>query len=379
MRALPDYLPYRQVRPPRAKRWLSLGALLSFASSGGIALLSPAHQGKALMGWGIFFAIVLTGGGWLIRQLYYRISLHNAQHYEQLVEQDQREWWAKHQQIFALREIVLLGPVGSEAAHWLSLLRREHQVPEEKMEAGGRALRLIHSSVSDPDAREQQLARMLARQWLAQRGDIELPDLGQCYWQGSGPAWRAFCEQIAEALPAIQLPAIPEKWQGEASLSAIATQMSDTEDERVILVAGCQSMAATPGSARPAGESAVLWLVSRDGTAQVSRGEVYDPELAENIMEVGKRAMKQSDIEQPPDPCILFTQPQTPELAQSGWNTMQYLQDANWGEPGEMEILIVVALAAMFVTQHQQPCGWIGRDPQHTLAFGIVKPGGAEK
>lgn len=380
MRHQPEYLPYRQARPPQAKRWLSVGALLASFSGGGMALLSVIHRGGSRpVVWGIVCAIALTGFCWLIRQLHYRISLHHAQYYERLVAQERREWWANHQQTFGLRETVLLGPVGSEAAHWQDMLRREHQVPEQKAEANGRALRLIHSFVSDSDAREQQLARMLAQQWLAQRGNLPFPVLRHCYWLGSEQAWRVFCETVANAFPVHTLPAQPEKWQGEASLSAIAAQIHANDDDNLILVAGCQSLAVTAGSARPAGESAALWLASPDGAVRISRGEVCDAGLAENITDVCQRAMRQSEAEQPPDPCILFTQPQTPELAQCGWNIIQQVQDANWGETGQMEMLVVITLAALFVSHFQQPCGWIARDPLHTLALGIVMPGGTEK
>ncbi|MBL7634238.1 hypothetical protein [Atlantibacter hermannii] len=379
MRPLPDYLPYGQAHPPRAKRWLSVGALLSIASGSGVALSSAAKPSFSLMSMGIICSLALTGISWMIRLLYYRMSLHNARYYEQLVEQDRQEWWANHRQTFALSEMVLLGPVGSETAHWQRLLRREHQAPKEKTEPGGQALRLIHSFTSDPEARERQLATMLARQWLSQRRDSAPPVLSHCYWLGSESAWHAFCQQIGEDFPALPLPETAEKWQGEASLSAITKQLSEADDECLILIAGCQSLIATPDLTRPAGESAVLWLASRNGPAQLCRGEVYDAGLAENILDVCKRAMEQSHTEQPPDPCILFTQPETPELTQSGWNVMQYLQDANWGEPGKMEALIVITLAAMYVAQYQQPCAWIARDPLHTLALGIIKPDKAQK
>lgn len=328
------------------------------------------------MVWGILCGVALTGVGWLLRQLYYRIALHHAQFYAQWVEQERQAWWAQHQQTFALSETVLLGPVGCEANHWKALIAREHQAPEEKNEAGGRTLRLVHSFVSDPDAREQQLAGMLIRQWLAQRGDADFPRLSRCYWQGSELAWRAFCQPMAESMPTFTLPAVPEKWQGEASLSAIAAQINDPHEDRLILVAGCQSLQASSDAARPAGESAVLWLVSREGPARITRGETYDAGQGEDLIKVCERAMRQSKVTSPPDPCMVFTQPHAPELAQSGWNIMQYLQDANWGDTGQMEPLIVVTLAALYTAKYNQPCGWIARDPQHTLALGIVTPSG---
>lgn len=41
-----------------------------------------------------------------------------------------------------------------------------------------------------------------------------------------------------------------------------------------------------------------------------------------------------------------------------------------------MDALIVLSLAAIYAAHHQQPCGWIARDPMNTLATGIVKPDG---
>ncbi|MDQ8601243.1 hypothetical protein, partial [Klebsiella aerogenes] len=241
-----------------------------------------------------------------------------------------------------------------------------------KVAAGARALRLIHSDIVDIDLREPQLARMLAQQWLAQRGEHQLPGLSGCYWQGSEPAWREFCAELRKRCPTAQLPHMAEPWQGEASLSEITARINESGDECFILVAGCQSVAATADSARPAGESAVLWLLAREGEARLTRGEVYEGAAVENIQHVCQRAMQQSGAERPPDPCIAFTQPQIPELAHSGWNSNQLLQDENWGETGQMEQLITIALAAIFARHFHQPCGWIARDPRHPLSLGIV-------
>lgn len=44
-----------------------------------------------------------------------------------------------------------------------------------------------------------------------------------------------------------------------------------------------------------------------------------------------------------------------------------------------MEMLIVLILAAFYANNYQQPCGWIAKDPLHTLALGIIKPYGEGK
>lgn len=372
MRQLTDYPPYGTASPPQSGRWLSAGAALALISGGGVALLPAQARGGMLITAAVAGSLLLVAIVWLLRLIYYRMSVHYAQYYQQLIELDRRAWWTRHQYSVGLRETVLLGPVGCEPAHWQTLLKREHLAPTEKLEAGSRALRLIHSDVVDAEQRERQLARMLVQQWLAQRGEHELPCLSGCYWQGSEPAWREFCAELRQCFPAIQLPDVAKSWQGEASLSEIAARINTTGDECFVLVAGCHFVTATPDATRPAGESAVLWLVAREGDARLTRGEVYEGAAVENLPMVCQRAMQQSGAEKPPDPCIAFSQPQTPELAQSGWNSNQYLQDENWGETGPMEPLIVIALAAIFAARFHQPCGWIARDPRHTLSLGIV-------
>lgn len=54
---------------------------------GGGALLHPAGSGAEQVIKGMAGAVALMGLLWLIRLLYYRTSAHNAQYYEQLVEQ----------------------------------------------------------------------------------------------------------------------------------------------------------------------------------------------------------------------------------------------------------------------------------------------------
>lgn len=307
MRQLTDYLPYKTATPPHNGRWLSVGAGMTLISGGGAALMPAEARGGALITVAIVSAMLLVLIIWMLRLLYYRLSVHYTQYYQRLIDFDHQTWWARHQYSVGLVETVLLGPVGCEPERWQTLLKREHQPPKEKLESGARALRLIHSDIVDIDLREQQLARMLVQQWLAQRGEHQLPGLSGCYWQGSEPAWREFCAELRKRCPTAQLPHMAEPWQGEASLSEITARINESGDECFILVAGCQSVAATADSARPAGESAVLWLLAREGEARLTRGEVYEGAALENIQQVCQRAMQQSGAERPPDPCIAFT------------------------------------------------------------------------
>jgi len=379
VRPLPEYPLYRVARPPAVKRWLSAGALMILLCGGGGALLQPAGNGAGLAIKGMAGAVILMGMLWLIHLLYYRTSAHNARYYEQLVEQQQQAWWKQHRHRFALSEMVLLGPAGTDTSHWLRLLKREHRVPEIKNEPGGKALRIGRTLVDTVTEREALLAKMLVLQWQTQSADSPLPHLCRCYWQGSLDAWHAFCTQMKVSFPDVVLPKKPEAWQGEETLSALASTAQTLPETEAILVAGCHSIAASFNSVLPAGESAALCLVAQKGLVSLTRGEVYDIAGKEVLTAACERAEQQSGCEEPPDACMLFSQPTLPALAQSGWNVTHHVQDLNWGNPDDMEMLIVLVLAALYAKNYQEPCGWIAKDPLHTLALGIIKPYGEGK
>lgn len=341
-----------------------------------MALLPSAEQGASRIMGGILGAMALTGGLWLIRQLYFRLSVHNAQLYEQLIEQQQQIWWKQHQHAFALSEWALLGPAGADISQWVRLLKREHRLPEVKNEANGKALRISRTLVDPADKREAQLAKMLVLQWQAQRADNVLPPIVRCYWQGSFSAWRVFRSQMGVTFPDAVLPDEANVWRGEETLSALASASRTLSSDEAILVAGCHSALASFNAVLPAGESAALWLVSQKGPVSLTRGEFYDSAGDEALTAVCERAQQQSELEDPPDYCLLFSQPELPALAQCGWNVTHHIQDLNWGNPGDMEMLTVLTLAAICASHHQEPCGWIAKDLQHTLALGIVKPYG---
>ena len=376
MRSVPDYPEYKTARPPGTARWLSATALLMLLCGGAGGLL-PSTQGKsALVATGLLVALLLAGAGWLVRLLYYRVSLHNAAFYSQLVAYEQQQWWKQHRQPLWLKEGLLLGPAATRSIDWLRVLNREQRPPEEKKEGGGSALRLPQISATDPTTREKQLAELLVVEWQKQRSEKTLTPPLRCYWQGADITWQAFRAQMALTFPEISLPALPEPWQGEGSLAEIARDLAEAKPDDVMLIAGCQVIAAQQGSAHPAGESAALWLAGRNGPVQLTRGETFSPEQGDLLLTVFARVLEQSELKDPPEACTLFSRPGLEALASNGWDVSQHLQDANWGEVGDMEALIVLSLAAIYAAHHQQPCGWIARDPMNTLATGIVKPDG---
>lgn len=376
MRPVPDYPAYRTARPPRTATWLSVAALLVLLS-GGFSVLLPSAEGKnSLVAAGILVALVLAASGWLIRVLYYRVSVHNAAFYSQLVAYEQQQWWAQHRQPFWLKENVLLGPAGRCSTDWLRVLSREQRHPEEKKEGSGSALRLPQISATAPTAREKRLAELLVIEWQKQRSENTFTPPLRCYWQGSDIAWQAFRAQMARIFPAIALPLRPEPWHGEASLAEIASDLAQAKSEGTMLIAGCQVVVASTKTALPAGESAVLWLAGRNGPVQLTRGETFSAEKGDALLSVSARALEQSELQEPPEASLLFSRSGLEKLAHNGWNVSQYQQDANWGDIGDMDALIVLSLAAIYAAHYQKPCGWIAHDPMNTLAIGIVKPDG---
>ena len=376
MRALPDFPAYRTATPPVTKRWLAAGALLVLAT-GAMGILFPSTES----GSGIVFAVmlcmlILTGMSWLCWLLYYRFSVHYATTWRREVAEEQSYWWYQHRRHFCLQDVVLIGPAGAECKDWLRLLKREQKAPTEHQEANGKALRVARSFSADIAERENQLARMLALQWKRQRKGKDVTSPQRCYWQGNETTWQAFVRQMKSAFPAIMLPESPEIWMGEGTLSDIAAFLDSDDSDARVLVAGCQTIAASPAGLQPAGEAAVLWLAGAEGPVQLSRGEFFSPSATESVKDVCARAQEQSELNVAPDACILFSQPQQSELAGSGWNISHHLQDLFWGNTGKLEMLVVVSLAAMYAQSQSQPCGWIAKDPLHSLTLGIIKPNG---
>jgi hypothetical protein len=359
-----------------AKRWLTFASLTALLTGAGAALFRQAESGRGAIIVAMLFSFVFVGTLWLFRQWYYRGSQLNARIWKQGIESEQRQWWLQHRQPFALQEIVLVGPAGGSETEWSRLFCRESLPPTEREERTGKALRIARMFSFDAEAREKQLARMLVLQWKEQGEGLARLSLRECYWAGSDTTWRAFVEQMKQSFPDITLPAEAKKWRGEETLAEIAGIFSEAAPETQVLVAGCQSHPASADMSRPAGESAVLWLAGAEGPALLTRGEIFEPSASETILQVCQRAQVQCELDGIPETCMLFSHPGQPELASSGWNVIQQIQDAYWGEQGEMEALVVISLAAIFARTQQQPCGWIATDPLHSLALGIVKPHG---
>lgn len=306
MRPVPEYPPYGDARPPGTARWLSASALLVLLSGGVSALLASSEGKSALAATGILLALVLAGTGWLIRLLYYRMSVHNARFYDQLVAYEQQQWWAEHRQPIGLQEGLLLGPMGKTTTDWLRVLSRHQRPPEEENEGGGRALRAPYLSVSEAIAREKRLAELLVMEWQRQRSERTLTPPLRCYWQGTELAWQAFRAQMTLTVAQMTLPSRPDAWRGEASLAEIAHALAEADPHDTVLIAGCQVVVAQPGAVQPARESAVLWLAGRDGPVHLTRGETYCAEKGEALTAVAARVLEQNELSGPPEACALF-------------------------------------------------------------------------
>lgn len=377
MRPLPAYPPYRQVHAPKGKRWLAVGAALILATVGISSVLRLSESGNGSLLWPILCVGVVGAVAWGMRVLFYRTSLHNAFMYHREVARVQKAWWMKHQQQVALKEAVLLGPAGATPIQWHCLINRDHRQPEARSEGEGKVLRSQHLFATDTAGREKQLAKRLVLQWHEQHQTEPLLTPLRCYWLGSEDAWQIFATQLALSFPGTLLPAQPIPWRGEESMSAIVEVLNHSAAEATILCAGCCSVPASSNSELPAGEAAVLWLLGNTGKVQFSRGEVFDAGMDESIVAVTQRALAQSEMEQPPDCSFLFSQKNIPDLEKTGWNTTQHIQDLNWGSLAELEAMVVQTLAAIYAERNALPCGWLARDPHHTLALGIVKPYGS--
>lgn len=371
MRAEPEFPNWKMAKPPDVRKWLTAGAALILLS--GSILLLRGVSGSGMMLTAMLPIMAIASILWLCRLVYYRASVHHRNTWNREIAGAKDNWWELHRSSFALRETILIGAAGSETEDWLRVLDREQRPPTERQEAEGKTFRIARTFSGDMAAREQQLARALVLQWKKTSAEPETT-FSTCFWLGSNVAWQAFHSQMKISFPLAILPAFPEPWEGEGSLSRIAAIIRKNEATK-ILVAGCESRPARANSVLPAGDAAALWLIGADGPVLMNRGEVFDADR-ETAGEVCERALKQSDLKDVPDSCILFSHPEYPNLAASGWNLTHHLQDNYWGNVGRMEPLVVISLAALFAQHQEQPCCWIAADPHHTLASGIVKPHG---
>lgn len=379
MKALPEFAPYRTASPPNAKRWLTVSiALLLVMAGGTVALHTQGLSGVAIAGL-FFWLIMLLVLCLALRVLYYRVAQHNAQAYHHEVDQVVRHWWRQHRQEAGLMEYVLIGAAGADHTDWLRLINQDHRRPQPQDEPQGKALRQRRTFSLDVEDREKQLARMAVLQWRGQAPQEFTFQPRQCYWLGSLSAWQTFVAQMAESFPGVVLPDCPEPWRGIESLTAIIDHLQGVDEQARVLCAGCQSIPSTPNGRLPAGEAAAIWLFGPQGRVQLSRGEYVQAENGETAEEAALRALSQSHLESPPESCFLFTQEDMSALNETRWNINQHVQDLNWGLTGEMEAMVVITLAAVLAEKQATPCGWLARDPLHSLALGIVKPYGSGK
>ncbi|OCQ54138.1 hypothetical protein Ppb6_00640 [Photorhabdus australis subsp. thailandensis] len=384
MKACPIFPPYCQASPPRVKRWLVAGAGGVLLVSNIVALVRPDVE--APLAW--YAMIPGLAALWLLcllfRWLFYRFARHNAWIYQQQVEWVQQCWWHKHRQQIALAESVLVGARGTTPEQWLRVTNQSHGhgCPEPIKETQGQAVRFLRSGAVDIEQREIQLAKVAVNQWQKQRQDQ--PPLCctpiHCYWLGSATVWQEFVAQMAVQFPDVVLPAQPQYWRGIDTLDEMIDLLNATTGSKTtILCAGCQCMVSEAESALPAGEAAFIWLLKKTGNVVLTRGEYFQAQDNEQVIDVAARALVQADISQPPETCFLFSQPDEPALEKTGWNITQHVQDLNWGNIGGMEAVVVQTLAAISAENTGQPCGWLARDPQHTLTFGIVKSYGTAR
>jgi hypothetical protein len=371
MNRAPEFASYPLAPAPDYTRWWR--SLAGFLVVSGIAynlLLRDVFEPFAIVV-GVLGVLLLWLLAFLMRVLFHQLDRHNAHCYGATSGQIQRVWWEHHQQKIGLLDTVLLSATCSKPEQRRIFFSSEHRPPEPSTEDGGLAIRIPQVFGKDVAKRELQLAALLALQWREQQPhDLALIPL-QCYWQGSIEAWRHFAEHVSKASPQIQLPKLPEPWQGIDSLDGIFEQLHGARPDARILCAGCQSSAVRSDSRLPAGEAAVLWLWGQQGGVGVSRGEWFAVET-EEIVSVAERALQQSGLETPTLTCVSFSQPDLPDLSANGWNTRQHRQDANFGALDKLEAMVALTLAAWHAEANGKPCAWLANDAHHTLALGIV-------
>lgn len=367
-----EFAPYPRVQPPLYSRWLASGAVLLALVGAGSVLVRSFIEPRLAVGGGVAVLLVWAVA-LMVRVLYYRFNHHNAQSYAEATQQQRQIWWRHHRQKAALVESVLVSAACSRAEQIQVLLGPDHQPPAVLDTGEGAAIRLPQVFALEVEARERELAVLLALQWQAQRTqDRGLQPLS-CYWLGSLAAWGAFVEQMARCCPEVRLPEHPEPWQGIRSLDAIIDLLQQAPADARVLCAGCHSARAERKQQLPAGEAAVLWLLGAQGGVRLPRGEWFAADT-EDLTAVAAQALKQSELEAPVPVCVSFSLPVALDAPMIDWNIKQHRQDVNFGALANLQAMVVQTLAAWYVEQHGVPCAWLAGDSHYTLTLGIVEP-----
>ena len=367
-----QFKPYPLAQPPLYSRWLAAGvalvALVGASSALVRSLIEPRLALASVVAVLLVWAVAL-----MVRVLGYRLNRHNAQCYAEATEQQRQLWWRHHRLKIALVESVLVSAACSKPEQARVLFSPDHRPPAVMETAEGTTIRLQQAFGREVEAREQELAILLALQWQLQRTERSSVQPLCCYWQGSLSAWRAFAAQMAQQCPEVLLPEQPEPWRGIRSLDVVIDLLQRSPADARVLCAGCHSSPAARDHRLPAGEAAVLWLLGSQGGVRFSRGEWFAAG-SEDLTVVAERALTQSELEAPTPVCVSFTQPAELDTSLIDWNITQNRQDANFGALGNLQGMVVQTLAAWYTEQHGAPCAWLAGDPHHTLTLGIVEP-----
>ncbi|PMC20991.1 hypothetical protein CJ207_16290, partial [Klebsiella aerogenes] len=75
MRPLPEYPPYQVASPPYGVLWLSVSLIVVVFSGIGALILQPVGNVVGIVSCGSAIVMVML---WMLRLLYYRLSVHYA-------------------------------------------------------------------------------------------------------------------------------------------------------------------------------------------------------------------------------------------------------------------------------------------------------------
>jgi len=371
MTPAPEFARYPLGRPPIYKRWLTAGAVALVIVGCISLLLQSVYEQTDVMPAGIAIS-VFWAAALLVRILFYRFNRHVARCYEEMTAYVLERWWRHRRQQVALVESVLVAPACNSPEQADSLFTPDRPAPAVVNTDTGLALRMPGIFGANIVEREHQLARLLALQWGASLVGNEMLKPVQCYWQGSPETWRSFVEQMNASTPHVQLPEQAESWLGMRSLDVIIDRVQGLPVDARILCGGCHSTQPQVNSRLPAGEVALLWLLSPSGGVRMCRGEGYEV-LTDDLSAVAERAQQHIQSVDEQKIGMAFSQPDVPELAGLDWGVRPLSQDAHFGELAGMQAMVVQTLAAWHAQRTGAPCLWLASDPHYALALGVIE------
>lgn len=374
MKFPPEYPDYITPGPIRWRRWgILLAAIWLIGSFLALLLRSTEQAPSGLAFW--FFIIGFPSLFWAlalaIRYLLLQIGLKNRSSYQQVVEQEQNDWWQERSLGIAIEKVYLIGPLGDEQSLYSGIMTGGTPAPNNPTLLSLRYPLLLNM----PTVREQGLAHHLAQQ-LINSPEIKSrwQSLAYISWFGDEASFQIFIETIKSAVNSISFIRLDLKCIDDVDHVIDVFQQS-IDANKWMLCAGTYSLSQS-ADAIPAGEAGFAWIASQAGNALLHRAEEIDVASDVESGMAARHLERYAHLDDMPECCLAMDQKSMAEFQPGGWSAIEHILAPYWGALGEISPYIAISMSLLHTLDTQQPCGWMSQCTENKMVIGVTVPHG---